>query len=144
MTIKDTSVLAAMDGYDDVDAWTEALFLRELELPFSRTLVAVSVDDKGERICGFITFWLVSSEVQLHKIFVEESCRRHGIGRLMLQAMTDQAAVRGISSAVLEVRQGNEAALGLYESCGYRITSARKGYYGRDGRDALVMCAELR
>jgi ribosomal-protein-alanine N-acetyltransferase len=58
--------------------------------------------------------------------------------------MTDSARFCGLDRANLEVRRTNEAAIKLYESFGYRVAAARKGYYGETGEDALIMCATLR
>ena len=45
--------------------------------------------------------------------------------------------------ATLEVRFHNSAAIGLYESMGFRQVAIRKNYYADNGEDALVMLTEL-
>jgi ribosomal-protein-alanine N-acetyltransferase len=45
--------------------------------------------------------------------------------------------------ATLEVRASNEAAIGLYESLGFVVKGRRRGYYEREGEDALLMEAPL-
>ena len=40
---------------------------------------------------------------------------------------------------MLEVRRGNEPAIALYRSLGYREVGVRPRYYAEDGEDALVM-----
>jgi ribosomal-protein-alanine N-acetyltransferase len=87
---------------------------------------------------------MVADEVQLHKISVNRQVQRQGIGRRLLQAMTERAIASGLSLATLEVRSTNQAAIKLYETFGYQVTAVRKGYYGGTGEDALIMSAELR
>jgi ribosomal-protein-alanine N-acetyltransferase len=144
MVMEDVSAVTAIDFAEDKDPWTENLFRQELQIPISHTLVASSKSDRGSQIAGFITFWMVADEVQLHKISVSRQVQRQGIGRRLFQAMTEQAVVRGLSMATLEVRSTNQAAIKLYEAFGFQVTAVRKGYYGGTGEDALMMSAELR
>jgi ribosomal-protein-alanine N-acetyltransferase len=43
---------------------------------------------------------------------------------------------------LLELRAGNEAALALYESLGFRRLSRRRAYYRQPVEDALVLVLE--
>lgn len=144
MVMADVPVVTALDRAEDPDPWTENIFRRELQLPMSHTLLAFGKREQGDRIAGFITFWMAADEVQLHKIVVSRPVRRRGVARKLFQAMTDQALARNLSRATLEVRRTNEAAVKLYETFGYRVTAVRKGYYDETGEDALIMSAELR
>lgn len=144
MVMEDVSAVAAIDGAEDRDPWTENFFRQELQIPFSHTLVAGSKSDTGGRIAGFITFWMVADELQLHKISVSRQVQRQGIGRKLFQAMTELAVAHGLSVATLDVRATNQPAIKLYEAFGFQVTAVRKGYYGGTGEDALVMSAELR
>ncbi|MBS1109343.1 MAG: ribosomal protein, partial [Anaeromyxobacteraceae bacterium] len=45
--------------------------------------------------------------------------------------------------AMLEVRRGNQPAIALYRSLGYREVGVRPRYYAEDGEDALVMDKDL-
>jgi ribosomal-protein-alanine N-acetyltransferase len=144
MTMGDVPAVAAIDGEADPNPWTEDIFRQELQISISHTLVAIGRQEQGDQIAGFITFWMVADEVQLHKIAVGRQCQRQGIARKLFQTMTDQALACGLSRATLEVRRTNEAAIKLYETFGYQVTAVRKGYYGGVGEDALMMSAELR
>jgi ribosomal-protein-alanine N-acetyltransferase len=144
MTLDDVPVLAAIEGAADPNPWTEDIFRRELQISISHTLVAIGKQEQGDQIAGFVTFWMVADELQLHKIAVRRQDQRQGIARKLFQAMTNQALACGLSRATLEVRRTNEAAIKLYETFGYRVTAVRKGYYGGVGEDAMMMSAELR
>jgi ribosomal-protein-alanine N-acetyltransferase len=144
ITMDDVPAVTAIDRAAGPNPWTEDIFRRELQISISHTLVAIGRQEQGDQIAGFITFWMVADEVQLHKIVVRRQHQRQGIARKLFQAMTDQALACGLSRATLEVRRTNEAAIKLYETFGYRVTAVRKGYYGGAGEDALMMSAELR
>jgi ribosomal-protein-alanine N-acetyltransferase len=143
MTLDDVPEVTAIDRLEDRDPWTESIFRRELELPMAQTMVAIDGQGQGVPIAGFIAFWIVADEVQLHKIVVSRPYRRRGIAAKLFQAMMESALARGLSRTTLEVRRDNEAAIKLYEMLGYRVIAVRSGYYGRAGEDALIMSAEL-
>jgi ribosomal-protein-alanine N-acetyltransferase len=49
----------------------------------------------------------------------------------------------GAARAFLELRAGNDAALALYEKCGFQLTARRTKYYSEPVEDALVMIIQL-
>jgi len=144
MIMEDIPAVIEIDRVTDADPWTESIFRRELQLPVSHTLVATHQQGSEVRIAGFITFWIVADELQLHKIAVIRQVQRCGIGKRLFQAMTALALAHGVFRATLEVRCTNDAAISLYETFGYQVSAVRKGYYGATGEDALMMSVNLR
>ncbi len=71
--------------------------------------------------------------------------RRQGLGAALIEAAAGHAALLGARSLFLEVADDNEAAQGLYRSCGFKPVGRRAGYYRRrSGRaDAVVLRREL-
>jgi len=49
------------------------------------------------------------------------------------------AKLAGTEKLFLEVREGNQAGIQLYESAGFRTFSRRKAYYRDPVEDALLM-----
>lgn len=78
-------------------------------------------------------------DAELIRIAVDESCRRHGIGRALLERLIAEAGTRGVSSIFLEVRSGNTPAIAMYEAAGFTREGVRKGYYSGPKEDALIM-----
>ncbi len=77
---------------------------------------------------------------------VATDARRQGLAKWMLEAVALWALRRGARHLWLEVRTSNAAALGLYQSQGFRVAGRRKAYYpaGQGQReDALVMSRPL-
>lgn len=91
---------------------------------------------------GFALGRAVAGESELLTIAVIPEFQQKGHGRRLLGLYHDKASDFGCEEFFLEVAQDNTAAIGLYKSTGYKISSQRTGYYTRsDGTsvDALLM-----
>lgn len=121
--------------------WTRDSFLRELSLPFSRTIVAIMTNGTTEAVAGYLCRWLVADECHVLNVAVHPAARRGGIGgRLMEDAISDAKREKA-RFVTLEVRRSNVAARSLYRKLSFEERRLRKNYYG-SGEDAIVM--ELR
>jgi ribosomal protein S18 acetylase RimI-like enzyme len=67
---------------------------------------------------------------EIRRMFVRESVRGRGFGRLVLAALEASAAAAGADWLLLETGQPQVAAVGLYRSSGY-IDVERFGHYAR-------------
>ena len=56
-----------------------------------------------------------------------------------MEAMFTLARMKGVQTMSLEVRESNEKARNLYESCGFKQEAVRRGYYHNPLEDALIM-----
>lgn len=94
---------------------------------------------------GFAVGRAAADEAELLTIAVDPDRLRRGAGRAMLADFEAEAVRRGATSAFLEVAADNAAALGLYQSAGWRETGRRRGYYSRTSGavDALIMAKDL-
>jgi ribosomal-protein-alanine N-acetyltransferase len=101
----------------------------------------VAVD--GSECLGFAEMRCVAGEAQIYNIAVAPEARGRGVGEALFRDLIDKAEARGCDTVNLEVRAGNEAALGLYEKLGFREVGRRSKYY--DGKeDAILMDLDLR
>ena len=96
----------------------------------------------GEQLVGYIGMWVIVDEAHITNVAVAPSFRAHGIGRVLLSALMDVAREAGCTSMTLEVRESNEVAQHLYQSCGFTIAGRRKRYYTDNHEDALIMWCE--
>jgi [ribosomal protein S18]-alanine N-acetyltransferase len=119
--------------------WSSRFFLEELQVPCARSFLA----EINGRIVGYVLFWLLPEEVDIHNIAVHSDFRRRGIGQALLQRVLEQARNRNSARVTLEVRISNTVAQSLYQSVGFVAKGLRKGYYSDDGEDALMMTLEL-
>ena len=119
--------------------WSSRFFLEELQVACAQSVLA----EVNGKIVGYVLFWLLPQDVDIHNIAVHTEFRRHGIGHVLLQQVVEQARSRNSSRITLEVRVSNVPARKLYESLGFVTKGLRKGYYSDDGEDALMMALEL-
>ena len=97
----------------------------------------------GDQPIGYVIYWLVSGEIDIHNLAVDPRYRRRGVARSLLRSVVGDAKDRGVRRITLEVRKSNEAAQKLYQSLGFAEQGIRKGYYSDDGEDALAMALDL-
>jgi ribosomal-protein-alanine N-acetyltransferase len=121
--------------------WTQAVFESELQRDWAEVRVLRS--GKGERICGFINFWIIGDEIHIHNLAVLPTMRRRGYGRTLLLDMFEIAKNRSVSTILLEVRCSNEAAINLYKSVGFKSIAIRPRYYSDNQEDAMIMRGEI-
>ena len=129
------------DGFQH--PWSRELLERELSHAWSTVLLAVEEGPHGERIVGFIVYWLVHDEVHVLNIATAREERRRGIGRALMAEAADSGRRRGATLATLEVRRSNAPAIALYRALGYRQAGVRPNYYAEEKEDAIVMVLDL-
>ena len=140
MTTADIEKVIAIERASFQFPWSTRFFLDELQVDCARSILA----EVEERIVGYVLFWFLPEEVDIHNIAVHPDFRRHGIGRLLLEQVVATARRQDRVRVTLDVRFSNVPAQNLYRSFGFVIRGVRKGYYSDNGEDALVMALELR
>lgn len=123
------------------EPWSASAFLSELDpgSPAARTWW-VAHDDGA--LIGFAGGMVVDRDVEILDVAVASAHRRSGIARKLLAHVSYDAQMLGCTTSSLEVEDGNDAAISLYEGLGYKAVGHRRAYYGA-GRDAVVMRADL-
>jgi len=123
--------------------WSRELIERELQHAWSRVLLADGGEGGGERIVGYIVFWIVHDEVHVLNVATAVEARRRGVGRALMAEAEAEGRRRGARLSTLEVRRSNVSAIALYLSIGYREVGVRPRYYAEENEDALVMTKML-
>lgn len=95
--------------------------------------------DPSGRLIGYCACWVVFDELHLNSVAVDETCRRQGVARALLQHVLSDAHRAGVTAATLEVRGSNRPALALYQSLGFRVEGVRRDYYQDPREDALIL-----
>ena len=122
-------------------AWNENALADELaKHPRRFPLVAV----EAEELVGYAFTWVIADELHLVSIAVEATHQRRGIARLLMQSLLGSDVAQNATVMTLEVRAGNEAALGLYREFGFLEVAIRPRYYPDNHEDAVVMLKPLR
>ncbi|MBM4261144.1 MAG: ribosomal-protein-alanine N-acetyltransferase [Deltaproteobacteria bacterium] len=119
--------------------WSEKFFLQEIGVQCARSVLA----EINGKIVGYVLYWVLPDEVDIHNIAVHREFRCVGIGRRLLDHAVRAARERDSLRVTLEVRKSNSVAQKLYLSQGFVFTGERRGYYSDDGEDALLMSLNL-
>lgn len=139
MRTEDLDAVMEIERRSFPEPWTPGLFLHELKVPFSKTIVAW----RGDELVGYVCRWLVGNEVHILNLAVRPEARQAGIGRSLLALVMDEAARTDASVVTLEVESDNTAAIALYRAFGFTERGLRRHYYAR-GLHATVMSCDLR
>lgn len=122
------------------DPWGRISFETEVDNPLS--LFIVAKDEESDEIVGYGGVRFMYDIGDITNIAVSPQYRREGIGERILEIITQACIERGMVAMNLEVREGNEPAIKLYEKMGYIACGLRKGYY-KGKYDAILMTKDL-
>lgn len=120
--------------------------------PWSRDALARAMDDEnhpcfvalaGDEPLGFACFLALGDTADLQLIAVREDARRQGAAEALLRHCLPQLAARGAARVLLELRQSNAAALGLYRKLGFEELAKRPGLYQNPAEDGILMGKDL-
>jgi len=122
--------------------WQREYYAAELKNSVSHFFVAE--EGTGSEVVGYMLFWRLGGELELHKIAVGRAWQRQGHAARLLQHFMQAARSWGCERAVLEVRESNVAAIRLYEKFAFRLAGRRSGYYTRPDEDGLIYEFDVR
>lgn len=91
---------------------------------------------------AYIQYSIVVDEAELIKIVVDRHYRSCGIGERLIRETLLELQSRGVKDVYLEVRESNNAALGLYKKIGFNKINERQNYYG-NGVNAEILRLSL-
>lgn len=104
------------------------------------------IGQRGGEVVAFSLARQVLDEAELLLVAVRPDLRREGIGRALLTNVMDRVRARGGRTLFLEVREGNAAAVALYNSMGFAEVGRRRGYYAGANQvryDAITMRRDI-
>ena len=120
--------------------WSANQFKEELAgMPKSREYL-VALDEI--EVVGYGGVALLGDVADIHTLTIKQGHRRLGIASSILEKLESWAIERGAKALMLETREGNEAAMSLYQKAGYKLISRRDNYYAK-GIHALIMRKEV-
>lgn len=137
MTERHLAALAQIEKACFHAPWSEAM-LRE-ELGKGIFLVA----ERDGQAVGYVGCQTVLDEGYITNVAVSPDCRRQGIGRALIAALTAAARTQGLAFVTLEVRASNAPAIALYEGAGFVRVGVRKNFYAAPTEDAVLMTLYL-
>ena len=115
--------------------WSEEAFAESMEKDYTVFLTAL-VDDE---VAGYIGCYCVGGEGEITNVAVKASHRRMGIGGMLLEKLYEEGKALDTEVFFLEVRESNEAAIGLYTRQGFVKEGIRKNFYEKPVENAVIM-----
>ena len=88
--------------------------------------------------CGFICAKAVAGEWEIENVVVAAEFLRRGVADELMRGLIQRARNEGASSMLLEVREANGPARGLYRKHGFRESGRRRMYYNAPSEDAIL------
>jgi len=134
----DLAAVAEIERLCFAEPWSEKaleLLLGELATGF--------VCRRDGHILAYGGMLIAPDEGQITNVAVHPDARRQGLGKTIVDALTEEAHTRGLEQISLEVRVSNLAAITLYEHTGFTVAGRRKNFYRHPTEDALVMIKEI-
>ncbi|HCD1919002.1 ribosomal protein S18-alanine N-acetyltransferase [Corynebacterium striatum] len=120
--------------------WPAAAFVQEIAQP--HTFYLGVEDEETHTLVGYAGIGMMGPaadpEFEIHTIGVDPAAQRRGVGRMMMDNIVYNADLKN-APVFLEVRVGNDPAIGLYEAYGFIKTGIRRNYYQPSGADAHTM-----
>ncbi len=129
------AAVAALEQANFNDCWPEAAIRSELQNELALWLVAV----ENGIVAGYVGSQTVLGEADMMNIAVEESFRRQGVARALVEELIRQLSATMLT---LEVRASNTPAISLYKSMDFSEVGRRKNYYRAPREDALILRKE--
>lgn len=121
--------------------WSKNAFEESMAYEHTIFLVAI-LKDTNEPI-GYIGMYKIFNEGDITNIAVKPQYRGMGIGKALMREIIDRARELEISQLMLEVRESNQAAIGLYKEMGFENAGIRKNFYEQPLENAIVMFCKL-
>jgi ribosomal-protein-alanine N-acetyltransferase len=104
--------------------------------------VVLAAEEAGQ-LCGFVCAQAVAGEWEIENVVVTARFLRRGIANELMRALIQRAKNEAASAILLEVRESNLAARGLYEKQGFREVGRRRAYYKDPAEDAILYTLPL-
>ncbi|MBI3754799.1 MAG: ribosomal protein S18-alanine N-acetyltransferase [Deltaproteobacteria bacterium] len=143
MTFDDLDDVLGIEKLSYSSPWPRSQFEKELKNQLSNKFTAKIAHNGKKSVAAYIIFWVVANEAHILNIATHPDFRRRGIAKRFLVFALGRLEEAGVEEVFLEVRRSNIHAQRLYMGFGFKEIGIRKGYYGDNNEDAIVMALEL-
>jgi ribosomal-protein-alanine acetyltransferase len=137
-------VMELAAGVEHAPQWPRSAYLKALAPGATPRRMALVAEEAGSgEVVGFAVVGLLESMAELETMAVASERRRQGLARRLFFALAAESGQAGAREFILEVRNSNHPALGLYRSLGFAETGRRPRYYHDPVEDAVLMSLPL-
>jgi tRNA threonylcarbamoyl adenosine modification protein YeaZ len=128
---------------DHAPRWGRAAYVAAID-PGNQPRRVVLVAERDGGLAGFVVASITAPEAELESIVTAVPHQRLGVARELFGVLKAELRRQGVREVMLEVREGNHSAQGLYRFLGFREEGRRPGYYAEPVEDAVLMRLGLR
>jgi ribosomal-protein-alanine N-acetyltransferase len=140
MTADSIDSVCAIENASFSNPWSKCCFLDELTFNDSHNFILkLENAPKTDETIAYLCYRVIVDELHILKLAVHPEHRREGIASDVLTHCLNNHGLKHITTALLDVRAGNTAAIGLYKKLDFHIVGQRPNYYFDTGEDALLM-----
>ena len=121
--------------------WPVAMVLRKTSKAYRHLWL---VAERDGAICGYVGSQTVLGESDVMNVAVLPTSRGGGVATALMRQLMAQLRANGSGKLLLEVRESNLPARGLYAKLGFEEVGRRKNYYRDPREDALILSVSLK
>jgi ribosomal-protein-alanine N-acetyltransferase len=114
--------------------WTAEQYNKMVDSHSGVVLVAKAAGKLGGFICGKV----FAGEWEIENVVVGAEFLRRGVADELMRSLIQRARSEAASAILLEVRESNRPARGLYLKHGFGETGRRRSYYNSPPEDAIL------
>jgi [ribosomal protein S18]-alanine N-acetyltransferase len=147
-TVQDLGVVVEMERrIVGAPHWGEGEYAAILRTDGGAVRRCLLVGETDGGLVGFAVGKVIGSGAEsiaeLESVVVRPEARRGGVARALCGGVAAWCGELGAGVLELEVREGNQGAIGLYRGLGFGVVGRRRGYYSDPTEDAILMRMEL-
>ena len=139
MTEEDIAQVADLEKKVFSDAWS----MQGIYDTFCQQQAFVTVAEQDKKIIGYCIVYYVLDEGEIARIAVDNTVRRQGVGRGILDYVCHGCKTKKVKRILLDVRESNVSARHFYEQHGFHVDGIRKNFYEKPNENAVLMSKEL-
>ena len=135
----DIEKIAQLEAMTFSDAWT----VKSISDTFKQKQAFLTVAEVDGIVSGYCIVYYVMDEAEIARIAVNETVRRQGIGRGLLDFTCKCCGEKQINKLLLDVRESNIGAIAFYKRYGFLEDGIRKNFYEMPKENAVLMSKQI-
>jgi len=112
---------------------------KQILLNYDQNNYLIYVAKYNNQNIGYISGLLVSDDLNILNLGIDERYRNRGFGYQLLNYLIENKREIKSTNIFVELRKTNKLAFNLYLRLGFKVYNERKNYYSNPNEDAILM-----
>ena len=135
MTESDIGQIVKIEEDSFSEPWSEKAFTDML-----KSEDAIYMTGKiNDEVIAYMGACIVCDEAYINQVAVKREFRGENIGTALMLNFLKFLRAKSVKAVTLEVRVSNQAAIRMYEKCGFKVEGVRRDFYDKPKEDALIL-----